>query len=517
MITRTTLTMASRQTLYNLENVRLRRDRATNEISTGRRVRRASDGPMEAAGIVRTESDLRSLAQFRSTLQGVGDQLRAADTALSHAVDLLTRASTLASQAANFNQTAATRTGIAVEVQSLIQNLIAVANTSLGGKFLFAGGSEERQPFLPDAANPNGVVYRGDTGRRAVAFPGATESVVTLDGRSIFLRPDSFLGSGRTAGSTGASTPNPPVGIGITFSGGLNASIFADLPSFLAAAAPPSVPGAGDQVTVNFTAADGSLSAALTATLAGGETAAQIAAALNAEVAASGALAGNVTFSEEGGRLKIIESDTVGVGLTFTASATGGLVTGLESGGLLGGLSALEIAAALNAGVAADPALASASVRFAAVNGEVEVDGDVGFTLTAIDFDRGTGFVSGLAGRHEVGGDSSANIFQTLRELHTALLANDAEGIRDTLESLRRTADHVSSAQGFYGAAQRQVLSAVDSLNQLELVHQEKLSSLRDADLVRAISDLTQAQINEEAALRAAARQPGRSLFDVLV
>ena len=52
MISRTTLTMTNRQMLFNLETMRARRDRATNEISTGRRVRRPSDGPADAAGSV---------------------------------------------------------------------------------------------------------------------------------------------------------------------------------------------------------------------------------------------------------------------------------------------------------------------------------------------------------------------------------------------------------------------------------------------------------------------------------
>jgi flagellar hook-associated protein 3 FlgL len=191
-------------------------------------------------------------------------------------------------------------------------------------------------------------------------------------------------------------------------------------------------------------------------------------------------------------------------------------VTGLEAGGVVGGLSGAEIAAALNAGAANHPALAAAGIRFTAVDGEVEVDGDVDFTFAATDFDRGTGFVSGLAGAHPVGGAASANVFRALQDLRAALLADSTEEVHRALDALRRAVDHVSSAQGFYGAAGRQVESALSSLAQIEIVNREKLASLRDADLARSISDLAQAQVNEEAALRAAAQQPGPSLFDVL-
>ncbi len=515
IFSRTTLTLESRQSLANLENTRARKQRATEEISTGLRVRRPSDGPLEASGIVRTQSALAGLAQFRTSLQSVADQLRTADTVLGHAADLLTRANNLASQAANFNQTPETRAGIATEINGIIQNLLAVANTEFSGKFLFAGLSEDTRPFLLDTANADGVVYRGDAGHRSVSLPGGTETPSSLDGQSIFLTPNEFVGTGRIAGTTGAATPNPPLGVGLSFAGGLNQTIFADLPSFFVAAAPPTVPAAGDQVTVVFTPTDGSPGGGITATLAGGETTAQIAAALNAQVASTPQLAGKFTFLDQGGNLKLVESDTAGVGFNFTASATGGLVTGLESGGTIGGLSAPEIAAALNAQVALEPSLSSARVRFTAVNGEVQVDSDADTTFTVLDFARGTGFASGLAGTHQVAGVNSVNVFRVLHDLHQALVANDVDGIKATLAGLTRAVAHLSNSQGFYGATGAQIRGVLDLVSQAELVNQEKLASLREADLASSISDLSQAQVGEEATLRVMA-QPKRSLFDFL-
>ncbi len=516
ILPRTTLTLANRQSLANLEALRQRRQRASDEISTGLRVRRPSDSPAEAGAVVRTRSDLRTLAQFRSNLQAVSEQLGSADTSLNQGGELLTRATSLASQASNFSQTAATRLSIAVEVEGLIQQMVTAANTSFGGKFLFAGRLEDVQPFVPDSNSPDGVIYVGDTGRRTAALPGGTETPVSIDGQTIFLNPDTFRGSGRAAGIIGPTTPNPPVGLGLSFSNGLNGTLSVDLPSFFVAAAAPTVPAAGNQVTVGFTSTDGLIVSSITATLAGGETATGIATALNAEVALTPALAGRITFLDEGGRLKVIESDTVGVGFTFTSSATGGLLTGLESGGAIGGLSAQEIAAALNQRVALTPSLASANVRFTAVGGEIEVDADSNFIFTAVDFPRGTGFVSGLAGQHTVGGATSANVFRSLHEFRLALLANDVPGIQAAIGNLSRGIQHLSNMQGFYGAAQRQTLTAIDSLYQFEFSNQERLSLLQDADVVRSISDLNEITINEDAALRVAAAQPGPSLFDVL-
>ena len=63
-------------------------------------------------------------------------------------------------------------------------------------------------------------------------------------------------GSGRTAGTTGAATPSPPVSVAVTFANGLSGSITATLNSFFVGTAAVSGASAGDTVTVNFTSAD---------------------------------------------------------------------------------------------------------------------------------------------------------------------------------------------------------------------------------------------------------------------
>ncbi len=213
------------------------------------------------------------------------------------------------------------------------------------------------------------------------------------------------IGSGRTAGTTGSATPSPPVSVQVDFSGGLTGSISADLDSFFVASAAPSGIGAGDTVSVTFVSKDGSINESITtAGLTGSEDTAAVALALNTQISANANLAGKLTFSDEGGNLKLVVSDTAGTGFDFTSSSTGTTVSGLESGGAVGGHSAAEIAAALNAQIALDQTLADAGVLFTAVNGEVQINGDQAFDATVTDTAQGTGFVSGLAGAHSVAG-----------------------------------------------------------------------------------------------------------------
>ncbi len=222
-------------------------------------------------------------------------------------------------------------------------------------------------------------------------------------------------GSGRTAGAIGGVTPSPPVSVQVDFSNGLSGTISADLNSFFVASAAPSGAGPGDTISVNFVSEDLSINESIvTAPLTGAEGTAAIAGLLNDQIALNASLNGKVSFSEEGGNLKLVVSDSVGQGFTFTSSSTGTLVSGLEPGGVVGGHSAQEIAAALNAKVALSQPLVAAGVTFSALNGEVRVNGDQAFDITVTDSAQGTGFASGLAGTTTVTG--FADTLQGLRD-----------------------------------------------------------------------------------------------------
>ncbi|HYM10960.1 MAG TPA: flagellar hook-associated protein FlgK [Bryobacterales bacterium] len=238
-----------------------------------------------------------------------------------------------------------------------------------------------------------------------------------LAGKPIFQYNSlAFTGSGRAAGTTGAATPAPPDAVTVNFTGGLSGSLTASLNSFFVATAAPANVASGDTVSVNFTSADKATRTSITtAPLGAGDTTATIAQRLNDQVALNPALAGKFTFSDQGGSLKLVESDTAGQGYTFTASTSDpSFTSGLESGGTLGGESAAEIAAALNAQVALNPALAAAGVRFTTAGGptgQVRLDANVTFTATATDSASGTGFVSGLGGTFTAGGSPAAATF----------------------------------------------------------------------------------------------------------
>ena len=513
---RVTFLSQNRELLFNLRQTQLRKQVAGKEISSGLRVAKPSDSPADAAGVVRTRADLARIGQFRQNLEGVQAELRAVDGALSEAGLLLTRATALATQAASTTQSAQSRDAIRTELEGIFRHLVLIANSSHSGRFVFAGSASRRAPFEIDPNSPDGVLYRGDTASRSITFPDGRPAQVSLPGNEVFLRPENFQGTGRTPAPAGAAPPVPPLGVGIAFSGDVDALISADLDGFFVAGGPPGVPAGGETITVTFSSNDGAVSEVVTtAPLAGGENTAQIAAALNTAVAARPALAGGFLFSDEGGSLKRAQNDTLGVGYSFTSSATGGVVTGLEAGGRLGGQSAGEIAAALNAQVALNSALTQAGVVFTAVNGEVRVAATADLSFTAIDFARGTGFQSGLAGTHLVGGNNSANVFSVLNELVLNLKNENLAQLAGSVAGLTRAVDQIGAAQGFLGGTLRQVEITLGNLAEVDLIQQQRLADHQDADLLQSIASLTQNTSAEEFTLQVASRQQP-TLLDLL-
>jgi len=289
---------------------------------------------------------------------------------------------------------------------------------------------ELRNQKLPDYLNQVSLIAKAVADRVNEQHALGVDVTGTA-GAAIFDYQTSFvLGSGRTAGTTGAATPAPPVSVDVTFSGGVTGSISATLDSFFVASAAPSGVSAGDTISVTFTSADGEIERTITTSpLLGGESTADLVTRLNDQIAVDPELAGRITFSDSGGNIKLVLSETAGQGFSFS-SATSNLAftTGLESGGVLGGHSAAEIASALNAQVALDPALSSAGIRFVDVAGEVKLDGNVAFDYTVSDNDpAATGFASGLAGSGSAGGAVAANSLR-LAGLSPAKIAAGAPG-----------------------------------------------------------------------------------------
>jgi len=153
------------------------------QLTTGKRVNRASDDPAAAA---RAERALASIGRSETSQRAVDASkvlMTQAESTLGDAGNLLQRARELMVAAGNASYGDAERSGLADELQSIRDQLLALANTGDGaGTFVFGGQGSTQKPFVDTAG---GVQYAAADGEMKTEHP--TGLPLTTDGRAAWL------------------------------------------------------------------------------------------------------------------------------------------------------------------------------------------------------------------------------------------------------------------------------------------------------------------------------------------
>src|SRR2546430_2862379 len=148
--------------LLDIGRLQARVDRAQRELSSGIRVSNPSDDPDSVGAIVQAGSDIARNQQIGRNLDNAKIEVDTAEQALQAAVSTLEQISVLGAQGANFDQTAQTRNGLALQVQSLLEHLVAIANTSIEGRCVFSGDSDQIPAYGIDLTTATGATpYAG--------------------------------------------------------------------------------------------------------------------------------------------------------------------------------------------------------------------------------------------------------------------------------------------------------------------------------------------------------------------
>lgn len=122
---------------------------ALQQVSTGLRVNQPSDDPAASANLVVSLAASANVDQYTSNVSSVLPQMQTADSAISSIVTSLNSAITSGTEGANGTESTTNRQSIATQVQGLLSNVIAQANTSFQGVYLFGGSASSAPPFVP--------------------------------------------------------------------------------------------------------------------------------------------------------------------------------------------------------------------------------------------------------------------------------------------------------------------------------------------------------------------------------
>ena len=188
--------------LTSLNKSQQRMNTLQEQLSDGKLVHRPSDDPVRAIRSLRLNTDLMTNDQYTQNVKDALSWLNQSDTALSGLNGLLQRAKELVIDAASPNPAVA-YTAAAKELDGLIDQAIALANSQNGDRYIFAGQQDKVAggPFVRTTVNGvEQVVYRGDENKISMRLqPGAAnpdQDSVNVTGGEVFgpLTTDSVTG-----------------------------------------------------------------------------------------------------------------------------------------------------------------------------------------------------------------------------------------------------------------------------------------------------------------------------------
>lgn len=144
---RVTNRMMNNTLLLNLNRGLARLERINNQLGTKKKINRPSDDPVKTGVILRTSTSIRETEQYIRNLDAAVSWLDAADVILQDVVSVIHRAKELAVAGASTHLDETARQALADEIAQLHDNLLQLANSTHGGRYLFAGQHTDKKPF----------------------------------------------------------------------------------------------------------------------------------------------------------------------------------------------------------------------------------------------------------------------------------------------------------------------------------------------------------------------------------
>ena len=192
---RITETHMIKMAAQNIMDARKRVSEAQDPMATGMRVSKPSDDPAAWAAGRRTEARLVLNESFGRAIASTKERMSETERIFEQVGSALVRAKELSIQAANDSLGAAERAAMALEVRSLRDGALGVANEqAVDGEYLLAGTQGETVPFDAFGTFQGDAIQRqaeiSNTGRLVSILPG--ERLTAANGVDVFTELENF-------------------------------------------------------------------------------------------------------------------------------------------------------------------------------------------------------------------------------------------------------------------------------------------------------------------------------------
>ncbi len=170
-----------------LGGVQAKLSKVQEQLSTGLQIVKPSDEPDKASLVTRLEAEIARTTSYQETLKTVNVRLTAEETALKNTSDVMFRIKELSVQAANDTLGSLDRQSIALEISTLKEQILSLANSQdSNGNYLFSGSKATQPAFSKDATGR--VIYQGDHARMKVNVGDNRRMNLNMPGSDAFVR-----------------------------------------------------------------------------------------------------------------------------------------------------------------------------------------------------------------------------------------------------------------------------------------------------------------------------------------
>ncbi len=161
------------------------------QLSTGLRVNRPSDDPIDARRAVNTRSLIEKNAQYLANINLVSSPVAETNTSIESVLSYFNRAWELTVQGANGTNAQTQRDALALEINQIIEGVFSTANHETNGRYVF-GGTRTTTPPYEAIRDANGditaVNYVGNSDAVRVAISDVLDLQYNEPGPGVFSR-----------------------------------------------------------------------------------------------------------------------------------------------------------------------------------------------------------------------------------------------------------------------------------------------------------------------------------------
>jgi flagellin-like hook-associated protein FlgL len=111
---------------------------------------------------------------------------------------------------------------------------------------------------------------------------------------------------------------------------------------------------------------------------------------------------------------------------------------------------------------------------------------------------------------------ASGNVFAAMDALRIALRNDDQAAVENAVDGLKQASDHLNASLAFYGAVQNRIQDASSFSSRYQVQLTTEIGQKQDTDAVAAALELSQENVQLQAAFQMQANRPRTTLFDYL-